>query len=85
MILSHVASAAYRCRRCILDLLVAVGVFLSAHVTIVLHVAFVKILADVIIVLNVIGSKIPVALSIDGIEIRMRRRCALRIAFVGIV
>ena len=39
-----------------LDLLVAVGVFLSAHVAIVLHVAFVKILADVIVILYVIGS-----------------------------
>jgi hypothetical protein len=39
-----------------MDLLVAVGVFLSAHVAIVLHVAFVKILADVIVILNVIGS-----------------------------
>ena len=39
-----------------LDLLVAVGVFLTAHMAIVLHVAFVKILADVIVVLNVIGS-----------------------------
>ena len=38
------------------DLLVAVGVFLPAHVTIVLQIAFVKILADVIVVLNVIGS-----------------------------
>ena len=56
MIQSHVARAAYRCRRFILDLLVAVGVFLSGHMTIVLHVAFVKILADVIVVLNVIGS-----------------------------
>ena len=39
-----------------LDLLVAVGVFLSAHVAIVLHIAFVKILADVIVILYVIGS-----------------------------
>jgi hypothetical protein len=38
------------------ELLVAVGVFLPAHVTIVLQIAFVKILADVIVVLNVIGS-----------------------------
>jgi hypothetical protein len=67
------------------DLLVAVGVFLSTHVAIVLHVAFVKILADVFVILNVIGSEIPVPLSIDGIEIWMRRRCALHIVFVGIV
>src|ERR1700677_2115376 len=39
----------------LLELLVAVGVFLSAHMTIVLHVASVKILADVIVVLNVVG------------------------------
>jgi len=64
---------------------VAVGVFLSGHMTIVLHVASIKVLADVIVILDVIGSKIPVALSIDGIEIRMRRRCALRIVFVDIV
>jgi hypothetical protein len=68
-----------------LQLLVAVGVFLSAHVTIVFHIAFVKILADVIVALNVIGSQIPVPVSIDGIEIRMRRGCALHIVFVDIV
>ena len=39
-----------------LDLLVAVGVFLSTHVAIVLQVALVKILADVVVILNVVGS-----------------------------
>jgi hypothetical protein len=69
----------------LLELLVAVGVFLSAHMTIVLHVASVKILADVIVVLDVIGRQIPVPVSIDGFEIRVRRSCALHIVFVGVV
>jgi len=38
------------------ELLVAVSVFLPAHVTIVLQIAFVKILADLIVVFDVIGS-----------------------------
>jgi hypothetical protein len=67
----------------LLELLVAVGVFLSAHMAIVLQVASVKILADVIVVLNVIGRQIPVPVSIDGIEIRVRRGCALHIVRVG--
>ena len=51
-----------------LDSLVAVSVFLTGHMTIVRQVAFGKVLADIVIVLDVIGSQIAVPLRIDGLK-----------------
>jgi hypothetical protein len=52
--------------------------------TIVRQVASGKVLAHIIIVLDVIGSQISVPLRIDGFEIRMYRGCALHIVSVGV-
>jgi hypothetical protein len=52
--------------------------------TIVRQVAFGKVLAHIIVVLDVIGSQIPVPVRIDGFEIRMHRGCTLHIVFAGI-
>ena len=53
--------------------LVAVGVFLPAHMAIALQIAFGKILADPIVLLDVFRSQIPVPMSIDGVEILVGR------------
>jgi hypothetical protein len=80
-------SIAIRClgQGILLGSLVAVGVFLPAHMTIVLQIAFGKILADPIVVLDVFRSEIPMPVSIDGVKIRMGRGFALRVMFTGIV
>jgi hypothetical protein len=83
--LAHLPKAAYRRRTMVLLSLVAVGVFLPAHMTIVPHIAFGKILADVIVILHVIRSEIPLPVSIDGVEFRMCPGCALHIIFTDIV
>ena len=54
-----------------LDLLVTVGVLLACLVAIVLYIAPGKILADVIVPLEVPGSEIPVPVGIDFVKIRM--------------
>jgi hypothetical protein len=52
--------------------------------TIVRQIAFGKVLAHIIVVLDIFGSQIPVPLRIDGFEIRMHRGCALHIVSVGV-
>jgi hypothetical protein len=59
--------------------LVAVSVFLTVHVTIVLYVAFGKISFDILVALHVTCSQISMFVSVDGVEISMRRGLALRI------
>lgn len=70
----------------VLASLVAVGVFLAIHVTIVLHVAFGEILSDIVVAFDVTYSYISMFVSIDSVEIPMRRGLALRIvlAVIGI-
>jgi hypothetical protein len=68
-----------------LDLLVAVAVFLAAHVTITLHIASGKILADVIVLLDVLRSDIPVPVRIHLVKIWMRRGCIMRFRFADII
>jgi hypothetical protein len=52
--------------------LVTVGVFLPAHVTVVLHIASGKILPDVVVLLDVIRSEIPAPVRIHLVKIRTR-------------
>lgn len=58
---------------------------LPAHMAIVLQIAFGKILADPIVLLDVFRSQIPVLVSIDGVEILVGRGFALHVMFTGIV
>jgi hypothetical protein len=64
---------------------VTVGVLLAAHVTIVLHIAPGKILADVIVPLEVLGSEIPVPVSIHLVKIRMPGGCVLLVRSADII
>ena len=64
--------------------LVAVGIFLTTHVAVVLHVAFGEIFSDILVALNVSGSQVSVFVSIDGVEISMRCGFALRIVLAFI-
>jgi hypothetical protein len=68
-----------------LDLIVAVAVFLTAHVTITLHIASGKILADVIVLLDVSRSDIPVPVRIHLVKIPMNRGRIMRVCFGGII
>jgi len=68
-----------------LQLLVAVRVLLTAHVTIVLYIASFEVLADVLVILDIIGSQISVAVSIDGVEVPMLRGSVLHIVLAGLV
>ena len=60
--------------------LVTVGVFLTAHAAIVLHVAPGEVFSDVLVLLDVLCSQIAMFVAVDLIEIPMRGRFALRIA-----
>jgi hypothetical protein len=54
-------------------------------VTIVLHIAPGKILADVIVPLEVLGSEIPVPVSIHLVKIRMPGGCVLLVRSADII
>jgi hypothetical protein len=60
-------------------------VFLTAHVTIVLHVAFGEIPSDVGVALDVPCSDISVFVAVNGVEIPMRRGFSfcISLAFIG--
>ena len=61
----------------LIDSLATVGVLLAAYAAIVLHIAPGKLLADIIVPLEVLGCEIAVSVGIDFVKIRMAGGCVL--------
>ena len=61
----------------------AVGVFFLSQMTIVIQIAFCKMLAEPLVALNIVRSQISLLAGVQSVKVRTHLRCILRLALIG--